>query len=175
MLPILLCGVLWAFGQISLENLFFLVTGLAILMVFVTMLGIHCGMVYYNSRQAIAISLGTVFFLFLGIMTCMLIMISFSTTSFESMLAPFLAFIVFGGIGLFVGLGPKNPSSALALASAALPISMFYGITSFLIGQTTPVYIILVTVYGFTTAAMMIPALSEFNISMGRQKSFDDE
>lgn len=174
-LPLLLCIALWIFGQISLENLLFLVTGLAILMVFVTMLGIHCGMVYYNSRQAIAVSLGTVFFLFLGIMTCMLIMISFSTTSFESMLAPFLAFIVFGGIGLFVGLGPKNPSSALALASAALPISMFYGITSFLIGQTTPVYIILVTVYGFTTAAMMIPALTEFNISMGRQKSFDDE
>lgn len=174
-LPILLCVALWFFGQISLENLIFLVTGLAVLMVFVTMLGIHCGMVYYNSRQAIAVSLGTVFFLFLGIMTCMLIMISFSTTSFESMLAPFLAFIVFGGIGLFVGLGPRNPSSALALASAALPISMFYGITSFLIGQTTPVYIILVAVYGFTTAAMMIPALSEFNISMGRQKSFDDE
>lgn len=174
-LPLVLCITLWLFGQISLENLFFLVTGLAILMVFVTMLGIHCGMVYYNSRQAIAVSLGTVFFLFLGIMTCMLIMISFSTTSFESMLAPFLAFIVFGGIGLFVGLGPRNPSSALALASAALPISMFYGITSFLIGQTTPVYIILVAVYGFTTAAMMIPALSEFNITMGRQKSFDDE
>lgn len=174
-LPILLCFSLWIFGQISLENLVFLVSGLVVLMVFVTVLGIHCGMVYYNSRQAIGVSLGTVFFLFLGIMTCMLIMISFSTTSFESMLAPFLAFIVFGGIGLFIGLGPKNPSSALALASAALPISMFYGITSFLIGQTTPVYIILVTVYGFTTAAMMIPALSEFNISMGRQKSFDDE
>lgn len=174
-LPILLCLALWWFGQITFENLFFLVTGLSILIVFVTMLGIHCGMNYYNSRQAIAVSLGTVFFLFLGIMTCMLIMISFSTTSFESMLAPFLAFIVFGGIGLFVGLGSRNPSSALALASGALPISMFYGITSFLIGQTTPVYLILVAVYGFTTAAMMIPALSEFNISMGRQKSFDDE
>ena len=174
-LPLLLCVALWLFGQVSLENLLFLLTGLSILILFVTMLGIHCGMVYYNSRQAIAVSLGTVFFLFLGIMTCMLIMISFSTTSFESMLAPFLAFIVLGGIGLFVGLGPKNPSSALALASAALPISMFYAITSFLIGQTTPVYLLLVTVYGFTTAAMMIPALSEFNISMGRQKSFDDE
>ena len=105
----------------------------------------------------------------------MLIMISFSTTSFESMLAPFLAFIVFGGIGLFIGLGSRNPSSAIALASGALPISMFYAITSFLIGQVTPVYIILVMVYGFTTSAMMIPAISEFNISMGRQKSFDDE
>ncbi|MDC0296913.1 hypothetical protein OAL05_00775 [bacterium] len=91
------------------------------------------------------------------------------------MLAPFLAFIVFGGIGLFVGLGAKNPSSAIALASGALPISMFYAITSFLIGQVTPVYIILMTVYGFTTSAMMIPALSEFNISMGRQKSMDDD
>ncbi|MDG2468890.1 MAG: hypothetical protein P8M80_06400 [Pirellulaceae bacterium] len=174
-LPLVLCGALWIFGAISLENLIFLSTGLLVLDVFVTMLGIHCGMLYYNSRQAIAVSLGTVFFLFLGIMTCMLIMISFSTTSFESMLAPFLAFIVFGGIGLFIGLGSRNPSSAIALASGALPISMFYAITSFLIGQVTPVYIILVMVYGFTTSAMMIPAISEFNISMGRQKSFDDE
>ena len=174
-LPILICLALWFFKKISLENLIFLTTGLMVLNLFATMLGIHCGMIYYNSRQAIAVSLGTVFFLFLGVMTCMLIMISFSTTSFESMLAPFLAFIVFGGIGLFVGLGAKNPSSAIALASGALPISMFYAITSFLIGQVTPVYIILMTVYGFTTSAMMIPALSEFNISMGRQKSMDDD
>lgn len=174
-LPLLICIALWFFKKISMENLIFLTSGLMILNLFATMLGIHCGMIYYNSRQAIAVSLGTVFFLFLGVMTCMLIMISFSTTSFESMLAPFLAFIVFGGIGLFVGLGAKNPSSAIALASGALPISMFYAITSFLIGQVTPVYIILMTVYGFTTSAMMIPALSEFNISMGRQKSMDDD
>ena len=78
--------------------------GLLVMDLFVAMLGIHCGMTYANSRVAIGVSLGTVFFLFLGITICILMMISFSG-SFHVQLAPFLAFILGGGVGLYVSLG----------------------------------------------------------------------
>ena len=62
---------------------------------FVATLGIHSGLTYTNSRSAVAVSLGTVFFLFVGVATCMRIMISFSG-SFQLQLAPFLAFMIGG-------------------------------------------------------------------------------
>ena len=40
--------------------------------------GVHVGMAYGNSRTAVAVSLGTVFFLLLGVATSMRIMVSFS-------------------------------------------------------------------------------------------------
>ncbi len=57
---------------------------------FVIMLGVHCGMIYANSRSAIGVSLGTVFFLFLGVVTLLVLMVSFSG-SFQTQLVPFLA------------------------------------------------------------------------------------
>ena len=63
---------------------------------FVATLGIHAGLTYVNSRHAVAVSLGMVFFLFVGIATCMRIMMSFGG-SFELQLAPFLVFMVGGG------------------------------------------------------------------------------
>ncbi len=107
--PILLCFWLWFERSMTTENLIFSVLGLLVMDVFVTMLGIHCGMIYTQSRSAIATSLGTVFFLFLGVITCMLIMISFRG-SFGRQLAPFLAIILGGGTGLYVALGHRNPS-----------------------------------------------------------------
>ena len=62
---------------------------------FVAVLGLHCGLIHGNSRTAIATSLGTVFFLFIGIATCMRIMVAFSG-SFGYQLAPFLAFMLGG-------------------------------------------------------------------------------
>ena len=49
---------------------------------FAAMLGLHMGMNYANSRTAIATSIGTLLFLFLGVATCMRIMLAFSN-SFE--------------------------------------------------------------------------------------------
>ncbi len=94
------------------ENLLFTIGGLCVMNVFVAMLGIHCGMIYSQSRAAIAASLATVFFLFLGVVTCMLIMVSFRG-SFGRQLAPFLAIILGGGTGLFMALGHRNPSPAI--------------------------------------------------------------
>lgn len=174
LLPMLLCGYLWWRGGLTFENLAYVWLGLAAMYVFVNMLGVHCGMSYANSRTAIGVSLGVVFFLFLGVVTCMLIMISFSG-SFQTQLGPFLAFTLGGGVGLFAVLGYRNPSQAIQLATLALPLATFYSITSFLLGKPLAVFLVVVVTYGFTTAAMMIPAVYEFDIAMGRTKTPGEE
>ncbi len=173
-LPMLLCICLWWAGGLTLENLVYLLIALAVMYGFVNVLGIHCGMMYANSRTAIGVSLGVVFFLFLGVVTCILIMISFSG-SFQTQLWPFLAFVIGGGVGLFVSLGFRNPSPAIQVASVLLPIATFYSITSFLLGHTLAVCLVTVMTYGFTTAAMMMPAIYEFDIAMGRTKTAGEE
>jgi ABC-type transport system involved in multi-copper enzyme maturation permease subunit len=166
-LPMLLCGFLWYVGALSLENLVYLLGGLAVLDGFVATLGVHAGMNYANSRSAIATSLGTVFFLFLGVATCMWMMVVFSG-SFEAQLQPFLAFMVGGGVGLYVALGARNPSAAIGVASFLCPFATFYAITSLFLNQTLGVFLVTAASYGFTTAAMLIPAIYEFDVATGR-------
>ena len=173
-LPLLLCVYLWASGGMTLENLIWLLLGTVVMNVFAIMLGIHCGMHYANSRSAIGVSLGNVFFLFLGVVTLILFMISFSG-SFQTQLAPFLAFIVGGGVGLFVTLGVRNPSSAITLASGVLPFATFFAVTSFLLGHYMQVFLVASAAYGFATAALLVPALSQFDVAMGRTKLAGEE
>ncbi len=97
-LPIALTVYLWSQGGVDTENMLFTIGCLLVMTVFSAMLGIHCGMIYSQSRKAIGTSLGTLFFLFLGIVTCMMIMISFRG-SFARQLPPFLAIILGGGLG----------------------------------------------------------------------------
>jgi ABC-type transport system involved in multi-copper enzyme maturation permease subunit len=166
-LPLALCACLGLAGAISLENAAYLMGGLAVLYVFVAVLGIHAGMTYENSRSAVATSLGTLFFLLLGVAACMRIMVAFSG-SFNAQLQPFLAFMVGGGLGLYLALGAKNPSAAIGLASFACPFATFYAITSFLLGYTLNVFLVTAATYGFATAAMLIPAVYEFDVATGR-------
>jgi ABC-type transport system involved in multi-copper enzyme maturation permease subunit len=167
LLPMALCVYLWYMEAVSLENLVYLLLGSAVLYAFVAMLGIHAGMNYENSRSAIATSLGTVFFLFLGVATCMRIMLAFSG-SFETQLQPFLAFMVGGGVGLYVALGARNPSTAIGVASFVCPVATFYALTSLLMNQTHLGFIAIAAAYGFTTVAMLIPAVDEFDVATGR-------
>ena len=165
-LPMLLCGYLWYVGAVSLENVIYLLVTLAVLYVFVATLGVHAGMTYDNSRSAIATSLGTVFFLFVGVATCMRMMLAFSG-SFEAQL-PFLGLMVFGGAGLYLALGVRNPSTAIGLASFACPLVTFYAIASLFLDQTHLAFVAMVAAYGFTTIAMLIPAIDEFDVATGR-------
>ena len=174
-LPIVLCVYLWAQGGITTENLIFTLVGLLVMDLFVATLGIHCGMIYSQSRHAIAVSLGTVFFLFLGVATCMMIMISFRG-SFGRQLAPFLAIILGGGTGLYMALGYRNPSPAITLAAFALPFLTFFAITSFILrNQELTVCSVIAVAYSFATAAMVVPALSEFDFATGRARTADDD
>jgi ABC-type Na+ efflux pump permease subunit len=174
LLPLLFCGYLWWRDALTLENLVYVWLGLGVMYIFVNMLGIHCGMNYANSRTAIGVSLGVVFFLFLGVVTCIYIMYYFSG-SFQTQLGPFLAFTLGGGVGLFAVLGYRNPSQAMQLATLVLPLATFYSITSFQLGNPFAVVTVVVATYGFTTAAMLVPAVYEFDIAMGRTKTAGGE
>jgi len=173
--PLLLCLYLWSQSALTTENLVFTLITLLVMDLFVAMLGIHCGMIYAQSRAAIGTSLGTVFFLFLGVATCMLIMLMFRG-SFGRQLAPFLFIILGGGIGLYVALGSRNPSPAITISSFLLPFLTFFAITSFILrDQELAVFSVVSLSYAFATAAMMIPALSEFDFAFGRSRTADEE
>jgi ABC-type transport system involved in multi-copper enzyme maturation permease subunit len=167
LLPVALCIYMTLARQISAENLAYLVGGWLVMVSFVTMLGVHCGMNYVNSRAAIAVSVGTVFFLVVGVATCMRIMVAFSG-SFQFQLQPFLAFMVGGGVGLLVALGWRNASTAIWIAAFACPFATFYALTSFLLSYTLAVFLVVAAAYGFTTAAMLVPAIYEFDVATGR-------
>jgi uncharacterized membrane protein len=173
-LPVLLSLYLWWSGGIGLENLVYLIAGLAVMFLFAAMLGVHCGMIYASSRTAITVSLGMVFFLFLGVVTCILMMISFSG-SFQVQLAPFLAFIMGGAVGMYLSLGARNPSAAIAAASLIAPFATFFAITSFLLGnRELTVFLVIAGAYGFATLAMLVPAIGEFDIAMGRTQGQEE-
>ena len=157
-LPIALVTYLWTQGGIDTENLLFTIGCLIVMNAFATMLGIHCGMIYSQSRTAIG-----------------MIMMSFRG-SFARQLPPFLAIILGGGTGLFVAMGSRNPSPAIALASFGLPFLTFFAITSFILrDQELTVFSVIVTAYGFATAAMIVPALSEFDFQLGRASGVDED
>ncbi len=166
-IPLLLCAYVWYLGGMSAMHAFFLFTGLAVLYFFSAMVGVHIGMQYENTRSSLASSLGVIFFRFVGIGTCIWMMLAFSG-SFESQLQPFLAFMLGGGVGLYLALGLRNPSAAIALASFVLPPATFYAITCFLLGQYHWVYLAMTGASLFTIIAMLIPAIDEFDTVTGR-------
>lgn len=166
-LPVLLCCYLGWQGILGTENLLLLLGGLAVLYAFVAMLGVHAGMHYTNSRYAIAASLGTVFFLFVGVATCIWMMIVFSG-SFHAQFMPFFVLMVAGGIGLYIVLGARNPSTAIGVASFACPFATFYAITSYMLGSNIAAFLAMSFAYGFATVALLIPAIDEFDVATGR-------
>jgi ABC-type transport system involved in multi-copper enzyme maturation permease subunit len=166
-LPIVLCTYLWYVGLLTTENFLFLVGGLAVLCAFAATLGLHAGITYSNSRTAIATSIGTLLFLFMGIGTCMRIMVAF-TDSFEYQFGAFLGAIAGGSLAMYVALGWRNPSAALGWASGLTPFFTFFIITSFLLGNFGAVFLLTVLTYGFATAAMLVPAIYVFDVATGR-------
>jgi hypothetical protein len=166
-LPLALCVYLGMSGAIGVENLLYLIGGLLVMYVFVAVLGLHAGISYGNSASAIGVSLGTLFFLSIGVAACMRIMLAFSG-SFQVQFLPFFAFMVLGGAGLYIVLGARNPSAAIGLASFLCPFATFYAITSYLLDSTLAMFFSVVAAYGFTTAAMLVPALFEFDIATGK-------
>jgi hypothetical protein len=102
----------------------------------------------------------------------MRIMVAFGG-SFELQLAPFLAVIVGGAVGLYAALSARNPSPAVAWASALLPSLTFTAIAGFLQGQTLQVFLIVAVAYGFATAALLVPSIGAFDLLTGRTTSGD--
>jgi len=167
LLPLLLCGALVATGLSTVENGIYLAVGTAALLFFAAVLGLYVGLSHTASRQAIAVALGTVAFLFVGVATAMRIMVSFGS-SFELQLAPFLAVIVGGAVGLYAALSARNPSPAIGWSSALLPSLTFVAITGFLQGNPLQVLLVTLVAYGFATLALLVPAIGAFDLLTGR-------
>lgn len=167
LLPLFVCGALAATGITTVENAVYMALGMALLLFFAAVLGLYAGLSHAGSRRAIAVALGTVAFLFVGVATAMRIMVAFGS-SFELQLAPFLAVIVGGAIGLYAALSARNPSPAIGWASALLPSLTFVAITGFLQGSSLQVLLVVVTAYGFATLALLIPSITAFDLLTGR-------
>lgn len=166
-LPLLLVISFLVQGTLTVEDFIYVSLGFLVLVVFAGMLGLHGGISFDSSRSAIANSLGTMFFLFLGIFICMMLILE-ARSSFWLQLPSFLVFILGGAIGLSASLTHKNPSPALTLSAFILPFFTFYVITGYLLHETLGVWLVLTATYGFTTLAMLIPAVSEFDVALGR-------
>lgn len=165
--PLVWLGFLVAQGHCTIENSVYVTIGFLTLTLFSAMLGLHFGLAYGNSRQAISNSLGTIFFLFVGVFVLLVLLLQ-ARASFALQLPSFLVFILGGSLGLWSALTHRNPSPALSLAAAILPFCTFYAVTSFLLGQTLGVCLFITAAYGFTVIAMLVPAVSEFDVALGR-------
>jgi ABC-type transport system involved in multi-copper enzyme maturation permease subunit len=169
-LPLLMTVVFSIAGVIpalTVENAVYVATAFIVLTLFAVALGLHAGLSYENSRQAIAHSLGTMFFLCVGIFVFMLLLVE-ARSSFAIQLQSFILFIGFGSLGLYSSLTWRNPSSALTLAALLLPFLTFYAITEFLLGGNLGVSFWVCMAYGFAAIAMMVPAMTDFDIALGR-------
>ena len=167
LLPLIFLGVIYSQGGVEATQAFYVTAGYLMLALFAAMLGMHSAISFDHSRTAISNSLGTIFFLFVGIFICMVLIVE-ARSSFALQLPSFLIFIVGGSIGLWASLTHKNPSSALTLAAGVLPFGTFYAITAYLLGESFSVCLCVCLAYGFTALAMLIPAISEFDMSLGR-------
>jgi ABC-type transport system involved in multi-copper enzyme maturation permease subunit len=166
-LPLAVCVAIVPLRLASIEEAAYLVVGLLVLTFFVAVLGVYAGLSHPLSRRAIGVTLGIVTFLSLGVATAMRIMVAFGG-SFELQLAPFLAVIVGGGVGLYAALSARNPSPAVGWASALLPSLTFVAITGFLQGSTLQVFLVVLAAYGFATLALLIPSIAAFDLLTGR-------
>jgi hypothetical protein len=166
-LPLVFTVYLFWTERISGENLIFFVVDYLLLCHFAAMLGLHSAISFTSSRVAIANSLGTMFFLMAGILICSALII-ISDQVFGRQLLSFMIFIGAGSVALFGSLGAKNPSRAIALVSLLTPFWTFYCIISLLNGDFLAAFLFSAGVYGFALLAMLVPAVGDFDIALGR-------
>lgn len=166
-LPILWTIYLAVTGVIGTESAVLTIIDFLLLCHFSAMLGLHSAITYTNSRTAVANSLGTIFFLLVGILLCAYLII-LSDREFGRQLLSFLIFIGAGSVALFGSLGAKNPSRAIALVSLLTPFWSFYCIISLINGDILAAFLFSMGVYGFALLAMLVPAVSDFDIALGR-------
>jgi hypothetical protein len=145
-------------------------------------LGLHVSLRVTNSRLAIANTLGTVFFLSVGTLICIYLIIV-NGGSFANQWISFIAFLILGIGGLLYVLSADRPAPALTLASVVCPLAMFYCVVNVLIAKpgtdesADPLmpFLALGSAFGFSIAAMLVPLLSEFDVALGRTTMPNEE
>ena len=166
-LPIVTAVVMMARGIVSGENLVFFVIDFLLMAHFAGMLGLHAAITYTSSRTAVANSLGTIFFLMVGILLCAFLIV-FSNGEFARQLLSFMIFIGAGSVALFGSMGARNPSHAIALVAILTPFWTFYCIISLVNGDFMAAFLVSAGIYGFALLAMVVPAVGDFDIALGR-------
>ncbi len=149
---------------------------------FALVLGLHVALRLTNSRMAIINTLGTVFFLSVGTLIC-IYLILINGGSFANQWLSFISFLVLGIGGLLWVLSADRPSSAVTIGSTLCPLAMFYCVTNILIAKpgtnesADPLvpFVSLTVAFGFTIAAMLVPLLSEFDVALGRTTAANEE
>jgi ABC-type Na+ efflux pump permease subunit len=161
-------------GPMNSTSLLCVMGGSLVLLAFVMVLGIHVALRTQNSRLAIINTLSTVFFLSVGTLVCIaLILIN---GRFEYQWGSFVFFVAAGVGGLWYVLSGDRPSTALTLASWMCPFAVFYTVANLLVakpGSTESAdpllpFLVIAGAFGFTIAAMLVPLLSEFDVALGR-------
>jgi hypothetical protein len=186
--PLLLAGVYAVYGCLATPpaghqelgppmnaTTFLCVVGAgAVLLAFAMVLGIHVALRTQNSRLAIINTLSTIFFLSVGTLVCVaLILIN---GRFEYQWGSFVFFIVAGIGGLWWVLSGDRPSAALTWASWFCPLAVLYTVMNVLVAKpgtpesADPIipFLVIAGAFGFALAAMLVPLLSEFDVAMGR-------
>jgi ABC-type Na+ efflux pump permease subunit len=156
--------------------------GLGLLFTFVLALGLHVSLRIINSRLAIVNTLGTVFFLSVGTLIAIYLIV-INGGSFANQWLSFIGFLVLGIGGLWWVLTGSRPSPALSLGAVACPVAMFYVVTSVLIAKpgsdeaANPIlpFFALATAFGFTVYAMILPLVTEFDVALGRTTTANEE
>jgi hypothetical protein len=115
---------------------------------------------------SLANSMGTMFLLFVGIFVCLFLVLV--SGRFDFQWGSFILFIVLGSIGLWISLSANAPSNAIGLAASLMPISTFYCLIAFVVGDRTAPFLVGAGVYGFAVAALLVPLLAEFDVATGR-------
>jgi len=148
---------------------------LMVLLAFGIMLGLHVALRVENSRVSVAHTLGTIFFLSVGTLISIYLII-INGGSLANQLLSFSAFLCLGIGGFWWVLSADRPSPALSLSATICPLAMFYAVVNILIGNpgsnqsADPLvpFLVLGGAFGFTIAAMLVPLLSEFDVALGR-------
>jgi ABC-type Na+ efflux pump permease subunit len=166
-LPVLTAVAMWFLRMLSGENLILFVIDFVLLCHFSAMLGLHSAITYTSSQRAVANSLATIFFLMVGILLCAFLIV-LNRQEFGRQLLSFMIFIGAGSVALFGSLGSKNPSHAIALVALLTPFWTFYCIISLVHGDIMAAFLVSAGLYGFAILAMLVPAVGDFDIALGR-------
>ncbi|MCS6849750.1 MAG: ABC transporter permease [Gemmataceae bacterium] len=147
---------------------------LLVLFAFVAVLGLHVGLRNDDSRYALYATLAVVFLLATGTLLCVYLIVI--QRRFEYQWISFVLFLGAEVAGLWWVLRADRPSSAITLTSWLCPLAIFYAVNSLLIGtpgsgaSADPLlpFLVVVGVFGWGIAALLVPLLSNFDVTLGR-------
>lgn len=166
-------------GESILKNswlpLFCILGAMVVMLAFALVLGLHVSLRIESSRLAIANTLGTIFFLSIGTLISIYLII-INGGSLGNQLLSFAGFLGMGIGGFWWVLSAGRPAAALTLASVLCPLLGFYAVINILIAKpgsnesADPLipFLAVAGSFGFTIYAMLLPLISEFDVATGR-------